>query len=545
MEGLSPVGQVLPLVHPPYSARTWRQVQRLCKQLELQDGIAFSTLSLEDASGSPRGQGPMRTTEPEANEVGPSIRHWARLQQQAHLKSDKKRVAKMDGSLHPGWPRGRPAGGKALSHLGWDGMQWQGCEEHSQDMDEMLKRQLQESAWRLASRYTGQAEQLWNARQSPVPQRRARTAMGKMQSTLSSLSAGSSTTEARAGGASRPSHHASAEMVKQVSIKSVTSPASRGAMSPSLSVATSSPRGEPKEWKSTLRESKRPPTVTLRAQHVAAASPEDFQFEVTVVDPSPKQDDLEDLSDADADETKDKSSDHEPMDDMGEAAGLKPVTWTEVMHLARKYGFNAASVASALAEFKHLDVEGTGYLTRLTFLEAVRSRLGLEHVDDIPHELMTDTWRITDSDHSGLIEFEEFLQWSQLGVFAVQEKALDPNYHLIQESANQHHMLLPDVEHIFNEFQRHDVTKRGSLDQVEFEELIMSLLQAKPVDFPRGRIKSWWRFASRNHGLTLDFSSFLSWFVQHFGPNGIRTGEAASGVYARLGRDRLRGVLNR
>jgi len=214
--------------------------------------------------------------------------------------------------------------------------------------------------------------------------------------------------------------------------------------------------------------------------------------------------------------------------------------------MARRYNFPVSEVKERLEEFKGLDREKRGVLSRAEFLEAVKRRLHIKDTNEIPQRMITEVWRVTDSDGSGEIDFEEFLAWTQTVAFSEDLMITDPADQKIRELARRHNMPITTVEYIWREYDRCDCPN-GKMNRECFTQMVTALLHAKEAsDLPKGRLFAFWQAADAKRAGFIDFDQFLSWYIKYFVPMGSPTlavDSPASAVYAKLGTNRFASYL--
>merc|ERR1712190_21258 len=157
-----------------------------------------------------------------------------------------------------------------------------------------------------------------------------------------------------------------------------------------------------------------------------------------------------------------------------------------------------------------MDKDRRGALNRDQFLEIVRQRMRLTDDEEIPTQIWQKIWHTIDSDHSAEIDFEEFVAWSQSAAFCENVVVSGPCERKIRGLAKEHNITIPDIEHIWKEYEKFDQDRSGDIDRCEFQELIRVLLRSRDVyDMPKERLDRFWCDVDADKDGTINFSEFL------------------------------------
>lgn len=229
--------------------------------------------------------------------------------------------------------------------------------------------------------------------------------------------------------------------------------------------------------------------------------------------------------------------------------------------LAKRYSVPVHEVFERKEEFETLDKEKAGALSRDQFLEALKQRLNVNHVEDITDRHLEDIIRSTDADGSGSIDFEEYLAWTQAVAFSEEVNALTPAEKTIRDLARFHGQDNKDVDYIWCQFHQFiqpnmltknkggaltedewnipEVAEGGTVTKEKFDSLLQSLLGAIHTgDIPQARLDRFWKEAAGNDR-AIGFNQFLAWYLKYFTPSNNAHASTSSLVYESLGSQRV------
>merc|ERR1740117_1945175 len=88
---------------------------------------------------------------------------------------------------------------------------------------------------------------------------------------------------------------------------------------------------------------------------------------------------------------------------------------------------------------------------------------------------------------------------------------------MLRELAQKHELPVNTLEQIHDQFHVVDADQSGSIEEEEFDELVLKLHGAKErSDVPNGRMKFFWQQADRDGSGEIDFEEFIQWFSKYF-----------------------------
>jgi len=216
-------------------------------------------------------------------------------------------------------------------------------------------------------------------------------------------------------------------------------------------------------------------------------------------------------------------------------------TEVDAIRLAKKYQLTLHEVRQRLEEFRALDTEKRGSLTRAQVSQSLRARQPSTSTEIPPTALhLLDLCHMTDAEGTEVVGFEDFLSITQCMAF---EEDAGSHDRKVRALAKRYDMSLSDVEIICTEFDRFDTNGNGVIDKGEFECVIRSLLRAKEASsIPKARLDRYWVDADISGDGAINFSEFIQWYAKHFlaSKEGVgQGGTLASNVYRKLGTERL------
>lgn len=182
--------------------------------------------------------------------------------------------------------------------------------------------------------------------------------------------------------------------------------------------------------------------------------------------------------------------------------------------LARKHTVTLPEVRKLLTEFRELDVDESGLLSKEEFEAALRKRSMIAPHTPVPNYLAMQEWAVIDKDLSGCVDFEEFLLWS-LGAMWKEELIVeDLGERRLRELARMNNLKLHDVETLKRLFNTFDADHSNSIDKDEFKDVIVQLMDVKnPELMSQKLIDRYWTEADEDHDGTLSFEEFMKWYM--------------------------------
>eukprot|EP00930_Biecheleria_cincta_P036726 TRINITY_DN25170_c0_g1_i3.p1 TRINITY_DN25170_c0_g1~~TRINITY_DN25170_c0_g1_i3.p1 ORF type:complete len:527 (+),score=100.14 TRINITY_DN25170_c0_g1_i3:69-1649(+) len=184
------------------------------------------------------------------------------------------------------------------------------------------------------------------------------------------------------------------------------------------------------------------------------------------------------------------------------------------MLLARKHNIPLAEVRKQLEEFRELDVDDSGQLSKEEFEAALRKRCIIDPDHPLPDHLMIRQWAIIDTDNSGMVDFEEFLLWSLGAMWKEELLVSDLGERRLRQLARAHNLQVNDIEFLQRLFNRFDEDRSNSIEKDEFKNAIVELKCVKdPEHVSQKLLDRYWTEADVNQDGSLSFEEFVAWYL--------------------------------
>lgn len=188
----------------------------------------------------------------------------------------------------------------------------------------------------------------------------------------------------------------------------------------------------------------------------------------------------------------------------------------EVIQLASELRLPVGDVLQVRATFDSFDQNCSSTLNFEEFQAAV-TKLIRDHADACPEGIRRkcrEHWVACDRDHSGEIDFSEFLRWFSV-VRLHEEFSASSEQRILSELARKYNMEQKVVQDVKNSFDQHDSDRSGKVGLEEFEFVLHKILRVPVgVELPRARVQQLWREVDLSHDGSISFEEFLSWFVR-------------------------------
>eukprot|EP00927_Polykrikos_kofoidii_P086412 TRINITY_DN9677_c0_g1_i1.p1 TRINITY_DN9677_c0_g1~~TRINITY_DN9677_c0_g1_i1.p1 ORF type:complete len:783 (-),score=145.05 TRINITY_DN9677_c0_g1_i1:471-2819(-) len=171
--------------------------------------------------------------------------------------------------------------------------------------------------------------------------------------------------------------------------------------------------------------------------------------------------------------------------------------------------------------YEQFDADRSGALNIDEFEAAVVQLLRHQlHDDSISiervHSILGCCYTDGDSEHSGAMDFKEFLKWYSSNGFN-EELLLSENQRWLRHVAKQNKMNLEYVECIKRWFDTYDTDSSGFIDIEEFKQVLCKLLKVPAnMEFPHSRIRYFWSEIDTDGSGKAMFEVFLQWYHRYF-----------------------------
>jgi len=195
----------------------------------------------------------------------------------------------------------------------------------------------------------------------------------------------------------------------------------------------------------------------------------------------------------------------------------------DIAQLAKQTGIAIEKVRELKGTFDKFSKDRTALLGKIEFKEMLQRMLTYDRGEYVPERFFDGCWFEDEPDISfpgGTIDFESFLRWYQVNSF--EEVLLVPAAsRKLKILAHKYKLDIDAVERIHKLFERWDEDGNLEIDFTEFKNVVLSLLGANAEEIPETKFSLFWREATQS-SRTLDFESFLLWYVRHFGTSAGR-----------------------
>lgn len=197
-------------------------------------------------------------------------------------------------------------------------------------------------------------------------------------------------------------------------------------------------------------------------------------------------------------------------------------TFDCVVSMAKKHNWAVDEVRLKLKEFESLDRSHDGLLSREEFEQVVRKRCNLPDSAPVPHQLLAPMWKLANQDKNDMVDFEEFLLWSQGTAYVEEVLVPNPSERRLRQVARDNDLVLLDVERIKVVFDQFDADGSGYIDEEEFKHVLIMLMKVKnPADVSEKKLKRYWREIDSDSSGEVNFEEFVLWYFRCFDPNKV------------------------
>lgn len=147
-------------------------------------------------------------------------------------------------------------------------------------------------------------------------------------------------------------------------------------------------------------------------------------------------------------------------------------------------------------------------LTRDQFSKCLLKVTGVQSLDKLPPEVIRHAFSMADEDHSGTVDFTEFVAWYASVGFSA-NVALTPEERQFRDFCKSNGMSLIDMDRYKKYFDEFDSDGSGAIEYEEFENLVKKCARVpKGVDVPPSRLKNLWKEADVDGGGSIDFQEY-------------------------------------
>jgi len=191
----------------------------------------------------------------------------------------------------------------------------------------------------------------------------------------------------------------------------------------------------------------------------------------------------------------------------------KTKDFDQCLTLARKHNLAVSTVREKFTEFNALDTDGSHTLNLGEFQAAIRKRCTLQEDAPIPEHLLDSSFNEVDKDGSGLVNFEEYLLWTESHAFNLEMLVPDPRDRFLRLFAREQGWVLTEVEKVKKIFDSFDADDTGIIEENEFRLVIAKLIGDH---VPHTRLRQYWLEACGQERHDLDFEAFTKWYGNVF-----------------------------
>lgn len=169
-----------------------------------------------------------------------------------------------------------------------------------------------------------------------------------------------------------------------------------------------------------------------------------------------------------------------------------------------------AEVKACFDDFVNLDLDGSFTLSADEFEKAVRRSCQMMDGEVLPENLAL-KYAQMDSDGNRVVDFQEYVRWSQGASWSEQLLVRDDRDREARRLARVYGIHLLDVERLRRLFDSY-ATPQRVITQETFAQVIRGILKVSdPSDVPPRRLERYWREIDLDCSGTVDFEEFVIW----------------------------------
>jgi len=185
--------------------------------------------------------------------------------------------------------------------------------------------------------------------------------------------------------------------------------------------------------------------------------------------------------------------------------------------MSTRYNMTYDDVMQKILAFNEFDANKNGKLDKSEFQDAIRAIINLPGDGPLPKHLFSSHWLTTDKNNDGLIDFEEFLQWSAQTAYVEEVLVPDPQDRLVRRIARDNGVNIQDAERLKEAFDHFDADSSGLIELNEFRHVLYELLGVKTEsDISGKKLERWWREIDTDGSGSATFEEFLTWYITNF-----------------------------
>ena len=167
-------------------------------------------------------------------------------------------------------------------------------------------------------------------------------------------------------------------------------------------------------------------------------------------------------------------------------------------------------VKACFDDFVNLDLDGSFTLSADEFEKAVRRSCQMTDGEVLPENLAL-KYAQMDSDGNRVVDFQEYVRWSQGASWSEQLLVRDDRDREARRLARVYGIHLLDVERLRRLFDSY-ATPQRVITQETFAQVIRGILKVSdPSDVPPRRLERYWREIDLDCSGTVDFEEFVIW----------------------------------
>jgi len=194
-----------------------------------------------------------------------------------------------------------------------------------------------------------------------------------------------------------------------------------------------------------------------------------------------------------------------------------------ICQLAREQKMSVDDVVLVKSVFDSFDTNRSGSLDVEEFEKAIVKLLTCQLQLADPKEVLERvkavgewSWWDGDSDHSGSIDFKEFITWYSSNGFS-EDLLLTQDERGLRKIAKENNLSPDYVDMMKRYFDMYDSDLSGSVDQEEFKQILYKILKV-PANFelPPSRIQYFWSEIDIDNSGRVTFEEFLMWYTRYF-----------------------------